>query len=318
MPMITFRRILCPIDFSPISERALKRALAIARWHGSSLTVLHVEDFLIGAARAEVSPDNTVHAIQELHDLVARAGGPPNVAVRLTSGDAARTILDEAKQQSSDLIVMGTRGRSGLARAVLGSVAEQVVRESICPVMTVPATADAPASEVLDPFDPILCAIDFSPSCRKALDLAVAMAQEADARLILLHALPIPPASVAVPPNPLPLPARFDVDELRRDAVARLKRGIPSDTVFRCKPEVAVVEGSPADAILQRVSDEAVKLIVMGVQARGALDRLIFGSTTRRVMQAATCPVLSTRADRSAEAWDAWPAADAAHEAAAS
>jgi len=83
--------------------------------------------------------------------------------------------------------------------------------------------------------------------------------------------------------------------------LARLKRGLPADAVFRCRPEAVIEEGRPADAILETAAREDVKLIVMGVQARGALDRLIFGSTTRRVMQVATCPVLSIRACEAAE-----------------
>jgi nucleotide-binding universal stress UspA family protein len=111
---------------------------------------------------------------------------------------------------------------------------------------------------------------------------------------------------------PLRPDARIDFSAFRKDALARLKRGLPPDAVFRCQPEPLVVEGSPADAILQTASREDARLIVMGIQARGALDRLIFGSTTRRVMQAATCPVLSIRASETTALWPASPAIAAA------
>jgi hypothetical protein len=106
---------------------------------------------------------------------------------------------------------------------------------------------------------------------------------------------------------PFPVSARIDWSEFRKDALGRLRHGLPSDAVFRCRPEAMVAEGRPADAILETAYRENVKLIVMGVQARGALDRLLFGSTTRRVIQAAVCPVLSIRAGQDAEPWPAWP-----------
>lgn len=89
--------------------------------------------------------------------------------------------------------------------------------------------------------------------------------------------------------------------------MGRLKRGLPAGAVFRCHPEVVVADGNPAEAILQIAEGENVDLIVMGVTSRGAIDRLVFGSTTRRVIQAARCPVLSVRASQGAEPWIMWP-----------
>jgi len=308
--MLTLHRILSPIDFSEPSKRALRHALAIARWHESEVTVLHVEDVLLHAASVSAGgyPELAKRHDQELHDFINGAGGSGrNVRVHIASGDAVSRILEHATREASDLIVMGTNGRSGLARAVLGSVTERVVRQSTIPILTIPPSAESRDSDELIPFDPILCASDFSPACRKALDLAILMGQEADARLILLHALQLPHLDSGIMPMPLPVSARIEFSEFRKDALARLKRGLPADALFRCRPEPVVTEGRPADMILQTASTEDVKLIVMGVQARGALDRLIFGSTTRRVMQAATCPVLSIRAGQAAEAWPAWP-----------
>jgi len=305
----TFRRVLCPVDFSAHSERALRHALATARRHESALTVLHVEDVILGAARAELhlGAQGEDESVEELRDFVNGAGGEgQNVKVLMTAGDAVRGILEQATHESSDLIVMGTRGRSGLARVILGSVTEGVVRQSACPVMTIPPAWDPPAANELEPFDPILCASDFSPACRKALDLAISMGQEADARLILLHALQLPQFDAGLPPTAVPTQTHIDFSEFRIDALARLERGLPGDAEFRCRPEAVVVDGHPADAILQVAHHENAKLIVMGVQARGAFDRLLFGSTTRWVMQRAICPVLSVRADQAAEAWAAW------------
>ena len=303
---MTLNRILCPVDFSDPSRRALRYALALARWHESELTVLHVEGALHYAATLEAGSHVELTARQNdvLHDFVNEAGGKDRkVKVDLVIGDAASGIREHATREGSDLIVMGTHGRSGLARAVLGSVTEDVVRQSPTPVLTIPPSAEWRDDPM--PFDPILCASDFSPACLKALEMAIVMAQEADARLILLHALQLPYFDPGITPMPLPIPSRIDVSEFRKDVLGRLRKGLPADTAFRSRPEPVVTEGLPADVILGTASREDVKLIVMGVQARGTLDRLIFGSTTRHVMQAATCPVLSIRASQTADPWPA-------------
>jgi len=310
---MTLHRILCPVDFSEPSRRALRHALAIARWHEAEVSVLHVEDVLLTAASVEAGGYTGLaeRHEQELHELLDDAGGKnQRVRVHIASGGAVSGILEHATRQASDLIVMGTNGRSGLARAVLGSITEGVVRQASIPVLTIPPAMGEHDFAELIPFDTILCASDFSPACKKALELSIVMGQEADARLILLHALQLPELHLGVAPMPLPLTPRIDVSELRKDALARLKRGLPADAVFRCRPEAIVAEGPPADAILETAYREDAKLIVIGVQARGALDRLLFGSTTRDVTHAALCPVLSIRADGRSEPWPASPAAE--------
>jgi nucleotide-binding universal stress UspA family protein len=304
--MMMLKRILCPVDFSDPSKRALRYALAIARWHESELTVLHVESALHSAATVEAgsSDELTARHHEVLQEFVNDAGGGnQSVNIDLVINDTVSGILDHASRERSDLIVMGTRGRSGLARAVLGSVAESVVRESPTPVLTIPPSAEWREDPI--PFNSILCASDFSPACRKALEMAMVIGQEADARLILLHALQLPAFDTGTAPVPLPMASPIDVVEFRKEALARLTHALPVDAAFRFRPEPVVADGLPADVILGTAAREGVRLIVMGVQARGTLDRLIFGSTTRRVMQAATCPVLSVRAGDAAEPWPA-------------
>jgi nucleotide-binding universal stress UspA family protein len=309
--MMKLSRILCPVDFSEPSKRALQYALAVARWHESEITVLHVEDALLHAATVEAGgyPELIERNDQELQRFVDDAGGKDrHVRVHVATGRAVSGILEHAAHDGSDLIVMGTNGRTGLARAVLGSVTEAVVRHASVPVLTIPPSAEVGDVELI-PFDSILCASDFSSACRRALDLSIVMGQEADARLILLHAFQRPTVDPGITPAYLTVPAPADVAEIRKDAVARLRLGLPSDAAFRCRPEAMVVEARPADAILETAAREGARLIVMGVQARGAIDRLLFGSTTRRVMQAAMCPVLTIRAGEHAEPWPVWPAA---------
>jgi nucleotide-binding universal stress UspA family protein len=308
--MTQFQNILCPVDFSDPSRKALRHAAALARRYGSDLTVLYVEDVLLAAARSEVNRHAaTVRSPEEdLRTFVNGAGvEAANVNVRSAAGNVVDRILDHARDRQSDLIVIGTRGRSGVARAILGSVADRVLRQAECPVMTVPPTGEDVAGK-LDAtfFNPILCASDFSASCKKALDVGLWVGEQEGARVILLNVMQWPTSlpTAGVPPATInALPTRR---ELEWEARERLVAALPTDTSHRYRPEVMVESGRPSDVILRIAVDEAVTLIVMGVTSRGAFDQMIFGSTIRSVIQAAHCPVLSVRAD----AYDArWPRA---------
>src|SRR5581483_9360011 len=114
---------------------------------------------------------------------------PPTANVIVVAGQPAAEIVEHAKRQS-DVIVIGAPARSEMTRLAVGSVVEDVVMRASCAVMTVPSGAHPNGAR--DAFDPILCAVDFSPACARAVDLAIAFAQEGDARLILLHALQVP------------------------------------------------------------------------------------------------------------------------------
>jgi nucleotide-binding universal stress UspA family protein len=144
MPPI--RKILCPVDFSEGSERAVAYAASLARQLGASIELVHVwaspvYAFPDGALilGAEAVDRLTTDLRGQLDACVARhADRDLLVAGRLVQGDSPREIVAVAKAIDADLVVMGTHGRTGLARALVGSVAERVVRTSPVPVLTVP------------------------------------------------------------------------------------------------------------------------------------------------------------------------------------
>ena len=170
--MIEIRRILCPIDFSDHSRRALDHAIAIARWYESTVTVLHVFSpapvaaFGPGPVVFEPIVLTPADRDQLLADTKAFAEteSAPGVAIEavVREGNTAGEILEQAIGMTADLLVIGTHGRSGFERLLLGSVAEKVLRKASCPVMTVPkGLPDAvPAGPVL--YKRILCPVDFS------------------------------------------------------------------------------------------------------------------------------------------------------------
>jgi len=164
--MVQIRQILCPLDFSDVSRHALDHARAIARQYASTLTLLHVCPLMPAAAAAPglplvpvPMPTHTVlDSMQRFAETEVGTGIP--MQFEIGEGDAASEILDRAASMPSDLIVMGTHGRSGFERLVLGSVTERVIHKAKCPVLTVPPIVDVVARPV--PFTRILCAIDFS------------------------------------------------------------------------------------------------------------------------------------------------------------
>lgn len=167
--MPAFDKILCPIDFSATSARALTYAIALARWYDTSLEVLHVAP----AFERGLPPADDVAAseqlIAEIEGAIAAAGATSLEARALAQeGRADAIIVGRARELPAGLLVMGTHGRSGFNRLLLGSVTEKVMRQVTCPVLTVPPAAPQKADSPVA-FKNILCAIDFSPSALKAL-----------------------------------------------------------------------------------------------------------------------------------------------------
>jgi len=160
--MVPIRRILCPVDFSEGAETALAQALFLARGLGAEVEVVHAwetpivirPDLVVwtegssGVALAEVVKSRADTAMKQLLDKLA-PDEHARVEVKILHGPPAETIVGYAREHGHDLIVVASHGRTGLSRWMLGSVAERVVRQAHCPVLTVrcPATRQATAPE---------------------------------------------------------------------------------------------------------------------------------------------------------------------------
>jgi nucleotide-binding universal stress UspA family protein len=291
--MITISQVLCPVDFSEFSRHAIHHAMAMARWYEARLTVLHVF-----GTRGELDLPAVTEADRELvlSDMKAFVGetgpGPPVNFVAYEAPDVRREILNQVRALNIDLLVMGSHGRTGVERLLLGSVTENVIRKAPCPVMVVPRRADDADRARPVHLPRILCPVDFSPGSLNALAYAFSIAQEADAELTLLHAIELPPELAEHPVSPA-----IDVDAVRASVEAarlrHLRELVPESVKTYCTVHTVVREGAAYREILKTATARAVDLIVMGVQGRGAVDLMIFGSNTLRVCRAATCPVLS-------------------------
>lgn len=303
--MIEIRRILCPVDFSDHSRRALDHAVAIARWYGSVITAVHVVAPAPVTAygpgpvifqAAMMSPTDRDQLQASLDDFVqAETAHGVTIDTRVREGNAASEVLAQAAELPADLITIGTHGRSGFERLLLGSVAEKVLRKAGCPVLTVPRNhpGTVPAAPVV--FKKILCPIDFSTSAMRALDYALSLAQEGDGELTVLHVLPNGYENADVVADD-----RMTLGDFMRRREADLRRmlaeAIPEEASSYCQVETVMVNGSPWHEILREAGERHSDVIVMGVQGRGAVDLMFFGSTTQHVVRQATCPVLTIKA----------------------
>ena len=300
--MVEFRNILCPIDLSDASSRPLAYATAFARWYEARLTVLHVvptfdpmqiRSGALGDPVRILYPMTRDEILSELRRAVDAAGaGTLDVALATDAGDAAATIVDHAVRMASDLLVMGTHGRGGFDRLLLGSVTEKVLRKAPCPILTVPPHALPTMPEEVV-FRRILCPMDFSPSALQAFGFAVDLARQANGSVTVLHVI-----EWLAEEEPR-AHAHFNVSEYRQhltaDAHARLQALLADEPCTWCETEEVVVIGRAHREVLATAAARQTDLIVMGAQGRGSVGLALFGSTTQHVVRAATCPVLTVR-----------------------
>jgi nucleotide-binding universal stress UspA family protein len=304
--MITFQRILSPVDFSDHSRLALDHAVAIARWYDSRITVLHVTPSParigeLGYDAVAGSPAVSEDLMKKLDRFVdEETSSLVPVEKYVREGEPVTKILQMAGEIAADLLVMGSHGRSGFDRLLLGSVTEKALRRATCPVLVVPRRNPeaVPARQPL--FRDILCATDFSESSLAGLAYAVSLATEADARLTLLHVISHEFNETDVPVLLAAADMGLSVTDFKRrreeEIRAKLNTLVPSDAADACRLELTVCRGKAWRTILKAAAEKQSDLIVMGVQGRGAADLMFMGSTTQHVLRQATCPVLTVRA----------------------
>jgi nucleotide-binding universal stress UspA family protein len=217
----------------------------------------------------------------------------------LLAGEAVPEILWLAREIRSALIVMGTQGQTGLARLLMGSVAEQVVRNAPCPVVTVKASPQEslPAAEgpsetagpipAAVPIQTILHPTDLSDRCAEAFRVACSLAKDHAARVIALHVPEPKSAPVGMAPSP-PLPEghRGGMEEW----LCRSHQ-LPPGVQLECRVE----EGDVSTGIVSAARSTACDLIVMGTHGRTGLGRLLMGSVAESVLRTAPCPVVTVK-----------------------
>ncbi len=286
---VAIKNLLFATDFSPVSEAAFQYAEAIARRFGSKLHAVHVVApgayMYVPGGAGEVPWDiDEQQAKQEMKHLEDRMDALPH-DVTIVRGVVTDTIQTLISEKNADMLVLGTHGRRGLGRVLIGSVAEHVFRQVSCPVLTVgpKVTSDAPREIE---FSRVLFATDFSDESLAAAPYAFSLAQEFQARLTLMHA-------VKLPLEPLESP-RLITSEREK----QLRNLLPADIDLWCRPEFVVNFGDAAENILKVAKEQQADLIVLGVRgARGAISVTthVANAIAHEVVCRAKCPVLTVR-----------------------
>ena len=288
-------RILCGIDFSDCSRHAFDRAVAVARTEHAALTVLHV---------APSGPQFDARRLESDMERFLEIDPARGVEVNWVAWEATHVddeILAQAKRRAADLIVVGTHGRSGFQRLMLGSIAEKVLRKAEPPVLTVPPASVRPSSSRQAPFERILCAIDFSEWSLAGLRYAVSLAERHDARLGVCHVIdliaPIYDPIVGPLYDPL-MSAPVEHGYLTAGEIVtreRLRSLLTREIRGTIAVDELVAKGKAHHELVQLAGKWRSDLIVMGTHGRHMIDRAVFGSTVEPVVRRAPCPVLTVR-----------------------
>lgn len=285
-------RILLPTDLSPSADRAMEQAVEIAVQQRSKLDVFHV------VTLDNEDPTRLEEAIEEYMDRVEkevfeelsersetiRTRGVTVAVSTARSFSAYEAIADKVTELGSDLIVMGTHGRSGVGKLLMGSVAEKVVRHAPVNVMTVGEHATVAEGE--RGFDRILVPVDFTDYSVKALDVAKGFLAPGG-ELDLLHVVssPIHPSFYAGG-----LTRWFQIDP---ELPARIRQKLSE--LYSGPGELIVEEGGVTENILRSAESQKARLIVMGTRGLTGLDHVLVGSATERVIRKAAVPVLAVK-----------------------
>jgi nucleotide-binding universal stress UspA family protein len=295
--VIALQRIVCPVDFSDCSRRALEHAVALARASYAGLTVLHVYSGLSVEDLLPLSNEVVARAVdpdvlrRELEAFVHSVACGLPIATHLTrADDVAGAIADAAATHAADLLVIGSRGRGRLERLLVGSTTERVVAKAACSVLVVPPQATTAHP---DGFQRIVCGIDFSPASLAAARHVLSWTPDA-AETTLVHAIEVPPEV-----REAQMIAAFDVDAVRaatEAACLERLRSLELGAASGRRIDRQVVEGPACRHVLRLAEERRADLIVLGSRHHGAIDRLVFGSHVHAVLRHATCPVLMVRA----------------------
>lgn len=285
---ISLNNILLTTDFSPSSQAAVPYAVQIAKQFGAKVYAVHVVfpelyQWLPPEAGVAALTQAKRHAEQQMQQLLTSTplADVPHEGIIRTGEiwDELATMISNVK---IDLVITATRGRRGMKKMLLGSVAEEIFRLSPVPVLTVGPSAPTPVARELRS---ILHPTDFSAHSGQAAEYALSLAQEFQSCLTWLHVVQQPGA------DPL------NRNRLKDFFCERLAELLPPEASDWCQPQYRVEFGDPAENIVGVAKEINADLILMGIWGAGALARATthVGNTAQRVVSEAQAPVLTVR-----------------------
>lgn len=300
--MITVKKILFPTDFSRCADQAFFHALRLAKKYDAELHVLHAiilfdydlykpNDFFQEIKDSEMKMNDIsnqkITAMLKAHHATKLA--VTKIVQRGIS--PAPVILEYAKEQSIDLIVMGTHGHRGVEYLLLGSAAEEVVRKSPCPIMTIRERAEPEQNQTIKR---ILVPVDFSKFSKQALIYAKEIASSYDAMLQLLHVVEekIHPSFYVTGKDSI-----FDfMPEIITKSKQVMQEMMDETGGPNVPAEFFVTDGVSAREIIDFAQENGTDLIVVATHGLTAVDRFYMGGVAEKVARRASCPVFTVKA----------------------
>jgi nucleotide-binding universal stress UspA family protein len=294
---VSFRTIMVATDFSEASLKAQRHAITIARHFHAKFYMAHIVSSIglniAGADALELETKVTRREMAELERNLIQSGGLADVSHEfiVRQGDIWEELQTIIREHHVEIIVIGTQGRHGIEKLVMGSVAERIFREADQLVLTVGphSKPDAPLAST-DGIRPFLFPTDFSDASKKALPHAISFCNHFGARLVLLY--------VAPPSRSTTLGSILsDQDNARHEYLARLHDLLPSNTSLSEEPKFMVEFGDHGEQILNIAHSLKSDLIIMGLDhsKHGRAVSHLPATTTYRVVCQAPCSVLTVR-----------------------
>lgn len=293
--MITLKKILVPIDFSEPSKLAAQKAISLAQICQATLYFLHVGD------TAQQSAELLCQFLQDLHSQHTK-----NIKKLVAQGTPATMILSAAKRLGADTIVMGHRGLSGLKHLMYGSVAEQVLRESTCPVLIIKKKKRQPEfKEYMLPqlrnldetfqLDKILVPLDFSPASKQAFHYAAYLASQYNSTIYTLTVFDKKYKKLGDDHKKhTAVIVRGEKIELWKAFPRLLKAASYTGSGDRVKR--LLLDGDPSSKIESIVQKKEIDLVIMGTNGRTGFEHFLVGSVAEKVLKSVDCPVMTIRA----------------------
>lgn len=286
---IGIRNILYATDFSPMAEVAASYTTELARSYGAKVFALHVrplqsygmappESWAALKEAAEFQAQEQVAHLDRLFHSVEHHS-------IVSEGGVWETLSDLIRERQIDLVVMGTHGREGIGKLLLGSVTESVLRRAVCPVLTIGPYVEVDPERATE-MKRILFATDFSEASQAAA-YAISLAQEHQAHLDILHVIENRKTGELV-----------GAPELVQGAIGRMRELLPREAELWCEPAFLVESGHIAEQILRVAREHKSDAIVIGARRIesdfAAADRVPW-HTAHKVIAGARCPVLTVR-----------------------
>jgi nucleotide-binding universal stress UspA family protein len=294
--MISFKKILVPVDFSEPSKKAVTYGLTLAGQFNANLLLAHIVPestalmYAFPTRLPEVEKEQYNKAKQEIENLApAEHAAKVNLRTIVKIGNIEEALLGIVKDEGIDLVVMGTHGRRDLGRWFIGSVTEHMLRNVPVPVLTVSHIEAERHPIGLVSLTRILYATDLSESAGIGLRYAIELARSAGARLTVIHAVDDEDRMLWG----TAWIARLDRAKLLEEWRHRLDDFIKRESTPDMPIEGVMLEGKPFRKIVEFAEAHNIDVIVLNLQSKSMVERALLGSTAERVVRLARTPVLS-------------------------